>query len=96
MLPKNRNGNKVKYRNKLPKNNFQLFKSWCIKCKVCCKVCPQKVLFMGDEGYPELLKPEECTTCFLCAKICPGFAITFVNLSNKPMYKTGKYLEGRF
>jgi NAD-dependent dihydropyrimidine dehydrogenase PreA subunit len=51
---------------------------------------------MGAEGYPELLKPEECTACFVCAKICPGFAITFVDENNKPMFRTGKFLEGRF
>ena len=66
MLPKDANRKKVKYRNKLPKTNFELYRSWCIRCGLCAKVCPQCVLFMGDDGYPELLKPEECTICF-CA-----------------------------
>ena len=96
MLPKDANRKKVKYRNKLPKTNIELYRSWCIRCGLCAKVCPQRVLFMDDDGYPELLKPEECTICFSCAKICPGFAITFINENNKPMYQTGKFLEGRF
>jgi ferredoxin len=96
VLPKDVRRKKAKYRNKLPKNDFELYKSWCIKCELCCKVCPEQVLFVGDEGYPELLKPEECTKCFICTKICPGFAITFIDEKNKSLYRAGKFLEGRF
>jgi NAD-dependent dihydropyrimidine dehydrogenase PreA subunit len=96
MVAKDTSEKKVRYRGKIPKNPMEIYYSWCIKCKVCTKVCPQRVLFMGEDGYPELLKPEECTACFVCAQVCPGFAITFINEKNKSMYRTGKFLEGRF
>lgn len=56
----------------------------CKGCTLCTTVCPQQILFMGDDalnsrGYhPALLVDPQakCTGCAICAMICPDACIT--------------------
>ncbi|MBW9147796.1 nitroreductase family protein [Clostridium sp. CM028] len=46
----------------------------CIKCGICTKVCPPKVLGMGENG-PVAIEPQACIACGQCVAICPHSAI---------------------
>jgi len=56
--------------------------NWCVKCKVCVDVCPNKVLALNDYNIPEVIKPVDCTMCNDCVVACPGFAITLIEKGN--------------
>ena len=43
----------------------------CIKCKKCYDMCPEDVLIMNEEGYPELKYDGECWFCGICWSNCP-------------------------
>ena len=48
--------------------------SRCIKCGVCTRVCPRRVLCMGENG-PIVIEPQACMACGHCVAICPHRAI---------------------
>jgi NAD-dependent dihydropyrimidine dehydrogenase PreA subunit len=39
------------------------------------ELCPQKVLVVGENGFPTVVKPVECNRCDCCVMRCPDFAI---------------------
>ena len=74
---------KRKYADKKKQSNYskvylQLIDKWCIRCKVCAELCPDKVLGINEYGYPEVRKPIECEDCNICVLACPGFALSLV------------------
>jgi ferredoxin-type protein NapF len=43
----------------------------CTRCNDCLKACPQKILVVGDGGYPTVdFKLGECTFCGDCVSAC--------------------------
>ncbi|MBU3153712.1 nitroreductase family protein [Clostridium estertheticum] len=46
----------------------------CIKCGICTKVCPPKILGMNENG-PIAIKPQGCIACGQCVAVCPTSAI---------------------
>jgi len=48
---------------------------WCKACGICVALCPKKVLFKNEKGYPEVNDETKCTKCRLCELRCPDFAI---------------------
>ena len=46
----------------------------CVKCGICCEVCPSKVLELRENG-PEMLCAERCIACGHCVAVCPHDAI---------------------
>jgi len=48
-----------------------LFTDNCERCDECIQVCPEKILFRGDGGYPEVdFKRGLCTFCVECVAVC--------------------------
>lgn len=44
----------------------------CIRCDACIAACPERVLFRGDGGYPEIhFANDGCSLCGECATACP-------------------------
>lgn len=58
--------------------------SSCIKCGICTKVCPPRVLYMQENG-PQAINPKSCIACGQCVAICPHDAIDNIKtpLSNQ-------------
>jgi nitroreductase/NAD-dependent dihydropyrimidine dehydrogenase PreA subunit len=58
--------------------------SSCIKCGICTKVCPPRVLRMGENG-PKAIEPQLCMACGHCVAACPYEAIDNIKtpLSNQ-------------
>ena len=51
------------------------FVEQCTRCDECISLCPEKILFRGDGGYPEVdFKRGECTFCAKCADACKAGA----------------------
>ena len=59
-----------------PEKPVFLFKGWCKRCGICIEFCPRKVYERGEDGYPVIAHPEQCTKCYFCEYRCPDFAIT--------------------
>ena len=61
---------------------FNVDKNKCKGCALCVRVCPVKVLRMGDElndygnTYVECTDQSKCIACCMCATMCPDWAIT--------------------
>ncbi|MCB2294661.1 nitroreductase family protein [Clostridium algoriphilum] len=62
--------------------------SKCIKCGICVKVCPPKVLGMGENG-PLAIEPQGCIACGQCVAVCPNTAIDNIKtpLNNQTILK---------
>lgn len=44
----------------------------CIACGKCAESCPENIIAIGADGYPEIsFDGGECTFCAACADICP-------------------------
>lgn len=43
----------------------------CIKCSKCYDMCPEDVLVINEDGYPELKYDGECWFCGICWMNCP-------------------------
>ncbi|MEO0427825.1 MAG: 4Fe-4S dicluster domain-containing protein [Pseudomonadota bacterium] len=53
-----------------------LFRDQCQLCSDCAAVCPQGIILLGSDGFPELaVGSRGCTGCGLCAEICTPQAI---------------------
>ena len=81
---------KKKYAEKKKQSNYskvylQIIDKWCIKCEVCVDLCPDKVLGINENGYPEVRKPIECEDCNICVLVCPGFALSLVEKKAKSL-----------
>lgn len=46
----------------------------CTKCGICTKVCPTKILGMGENG-PKVIGEQSCLACGQCVAVCPNKAI---------------------
>ncbi|RLG47875.1 MAG: ferredoxin [Thermoproteota archaeon] len=46
----------------------------CVKCWLCWLYCPEEVISVGEDGYPEI-DYEYCKGCLICASVCPRDAI---------------------
>lgn len=53
-----------------------IFYGWCKRCGICIEFCPHKVYEKGEDGYPVIAHPNQCTSCYMCEYRCPDFAIT--------------------
>lgn len=52
------------------------FVTACTRCGDCVRACPEKVLFTGDGGFPEIrFSTSGCTLCGECDRACPTDAI---------------------
>ena len=59
--------------------NASLFIEKCTRCDECIKACPEKILFRGDGGYPEInFQHAECSFCAKCVDACDSNA--FIDL----------------
>ena len=48
-----------------------LFTDKCTSCGECIAVCPQKIVFKGSGGFPEVnFRQGECTFCVRCIDVC--------------------------
>lgn len=44
----------------------------CTRCDACIDACPERVLFRGDGGYPEIhFANDGCSLCAECVDACP-------------------------
>jgi indolepyruvate ferredoxin oxidoreductase beta subunit len=61
----------------LPTYEIQLDieRSWCKRCDICVKMCPERCLALDEEGIAVLRSPEACTGCRVCEWLCPDYAI---------------------
>jgi len=60
------------------------FVEQCERCDKCIDVCPEKILFRGEGGYPEVdFKRGECTFCAKCVEVCEANAFHYFE-SKKP------------
>lgn len=58
----------------------------CTRCNDCLKACPQKILVVGDGGYPTVdFSRAECTFCGDCVNACQPRAL--VRLDNAPPWR---------
>ena len=47
----------------------------CERCDDCAEACPEKIIFKGDGGYPEIdFSRGECTFCGKCVESCKADA----------------------
>lgn len=53
---------------------IQVDQARCSQCGLCAKVCPARVLAMGEQG-PTVITPQACNSCGHCVAICPRMAI---------------------
>ena len=54
-----------------------LFIDQCTRCNDCITTCPQRILIIGDGGYPTVdFSQGECTFCGDCASACQTTALT--------------------
>ena len=58
-----------------PRGRVVIFGMWCKGCGLCVELCPTKVLALGENEYPIVVKPENCTACHWCDTHCPDLAI---------------------
>ncbi|MBL4932757.1 nitroreductase family protein [Clostridium paridis] len=65
-------------------NLITLDQEKCIKCGLCVKECPERVLELSKNG-PKEISTEECISCGHCVAICPQEAIDNIKtpLSNQ-------------
>ena len=55
------------------------FVEQCERCDKCIEVCPEKILFRGEGGYPEVdFKRGECTFCTECADACEANVFHYI------------------
>ncbi|WP_151703734.1 ferredoxin-type protein NapF [Nitrincola alkalilacustris] len=48
------------------------FTDLCTRCTECISACPEKILYRGDGGFPEInFTDRGCTLCNECARACP-------------------------
>jgi ferredoxin-type protein NapF len=53
------------------KNTDQFFDR-CTRCGECRVACPQKIITIGEGGFPSVdFTLDECTFCYQCASACP-------------------------
>lgn len=51
------------------------FTEKCTRCDECIKACPEKIIYRGDGGYPEVsFQHKECTFCAECVSACQAGA----------------------
>ncbi|MBW1767353.1 MAG: 4Fe-4S binding protein [Deltaproteobacteria bacterium] len=55
-----------------------IFRDWCKNCGICSAFCPKKVICLGDDGAPVIVRPDDCIGCRFCELHCPDFAITII------------------
>lgn len=49
----------------------ELFVEGCSRCDECAKICPEKIIFRGDGGFPTVgFERGECTFCEKCLQAC--------------------------
>jgi ferredoxin-type protein NapF len=59
----------------------------CERCDACINHCPEKIIFRGDGGYPEIdFKRGSCTFCTKCVEVCQHQAF----IVSPPYHKTLK------
>ncbi len=52
--------------------NVEAFFDLCERCNKCVTACEQKIIKLGDGGFPHLdFSLGECTFCRKCADVCP-------------------------
>jgi ferredoxin-type protein NapF len=57
--------------------NSELFFDDCTRCGQCRTACPQKIITIGDGGFPAVdFTLDECTFCYQCASACPESLFT--------------------
>ena len=49
----------------------------CTRCGKCVQECPTAAVELRD-GYPAIVRPEDCVYCGSCEEICPVEAIYLV------------------
>lgn len=53
-------------------------KDKCVKCYECVNFCTHEVFAIGEDGYPEVVNPDNCVEfCRGCSKICDSHAIGY-------------------
>lgn len=65
----------------------------CTQCGTCADRCPEDVIAMNEEGFPETKYPYECWYCGACYIDCPTQAIhletpLFMRLVPEPYQKS--------
>lgn len=75
------------FRASLRLRNYFRVTDRCISCGLCERVCPARIITMGDDGKPHWEK-HGCVQCVACVHRCPVRAIEYGNVSvNKGRYK---------
>ena len=46
----------------------------CVKCGICSKVCPSRIIEMGENG-PVCINDMSCMSCGHCVSVCPTGAL---------------------
>ncbi len=65
--------------------NESAFQSKCLGCesKACVTSCDEKIIFIGEDGTPELkFVKNGCTFCDACAEACPEGVLSLENRHN--------------
>ena len=56
----------------------------CERCDKCIEQCPEKILFRGDGGFPEIdFNRGQCTFCAVCVDVCQSKAYRYFK-TNEP------------
>lgn len=56
----------------------------CVRCDECIEACPEKILFRGEGGYPEVnFKKGKCTFCAECVATCEVKAFQYLKLGEE-------------
>ncbi|MFC1836762.1 ferredoxin family protein [Thermodesulfobacteriota bacterium] len=55
-----------------------LRRNWCKGCRICCALCPKKVLDLDETEKVVAIRSEDCIACSLCELRCPDLAIDVI------------------
>ncbi len=62
----------------------ETFIAACTRCNECINVCPERILYKGDSGFPEVdFKRRACSFCRECVVSCQADAF---HVANKDIY----------
>ena len=70
-------------REKSPRFDISIYRSWCKDCGICAEFCPKGVFDRNVLGSPVVARPEDCTGCQECVLHCPDFAVEVTRVKKK-------------
>lgn len=62
--------------------SYRIEKERCTACQLCLGSCPDKAIFLTDDGYPQI-NQNLCTRCGLCQTICPPDFSAIIKINRK-------------